>query len=62
MASGPDTPEMTISVAALPAFLLLPAEERVERFQVLLGGNRILGRVNALLDRTWLSASNGFMM
>jgi hypothetical protein len=57
-----DVPEKIINIFGLPAFLLLSAEERIARFQVLLGGSRILSRVNALLDRKWPSAANGFAL
>lgn len=38
----------------------MPASERVQRFEILLGGRRILDRVSALLDQRWPSAVNGF--
>ncbi|KAF2121488.1 hypothetical protein BDV96DRAFT_564367 [Lophiotrema nucula] len=50
----------TVSVFGLPAFILMSAQERIQRFQVLLGGSRILTRANALLDQEWPSAVHGF--
>ncbi|KAF2799016.1 hypothetical protein K505DRAFT_391227 [Melanomma pulvis-pyrius CBS 109.77] len=50
----------TIEVYGLPAFILATGEERVQRFQVLLGGSRVLTRVNKVLDQEWPSAVNGF--
>jgi hypothetical protein len=38
----------------------MDAEERVRRFQTLLGGSRILKRVNKVLEQEWPSAVNGF--
>ncbi|KAF2816200.1 uncharacterized protein BDZ99DRAFT_542497 [Mytilinidion resinicola] len=65
----PNTPFLSTSesdqnetqVFGLPAFILLSADERVERFQVLLGGNRILNRVSALVDQRWPSRPNGWL-
>ncbi|KAK7188222.1 hypothetical protein DPSP01_001767 [Paraphaeosphaeria sporulosa] len=41
-------------------FLFMPAATRVQTFQAVLGGSRILRRVSALLDERWLSAAHGF--
>jgi hypothetical protein len=50
----------TVEVLGLTAFILMDADERVRRFQALLGGSRILKRVNRVLDQEWPSAVNGF--
>ncbi|KAF2265709.1 hypothetical protein CC78DRAFT_598295 [Lojkania enalia] len=50
----------TVSVFGLPAFILMPAIQRIEKFQVLLGGSRILSRVSEVLDQQWPSAVHGF--
>lgn len=57
-----DMPSKSVEVLSLPALILMPAEERVRRFQALLGGSRILTRVNSLLDQQWPSAAHGFRM
>lgn len=46
----------------LQTFLMMPAEQRLESFQAVLGGSRILNKVNATLDQEWLSAARGFRM
>jgi len=50
----------TVEVLGLPAFILMSADERMHKFQVLLGGSRILNRVNKILDQEWPSAVYGF--
>lgn len=50
----------TVEVLGLTAFILMDADERVRRFQALLGGSRILKRVNRVLEQEWPSAVNGF--
>lgn len=42
------------------AFVRMLPEERVRRFEGLLGGRRVLQRVNRALEMEWLSAVNGF--
>ncbi|KAF2473975.1 uncharacterized protein BDR25DRAFT_282135 [Lindgomyces ingoldianus] len=54
------SPSKSLRIFGLPAFILMSAEERVEHFQVLLGGGRILNRVSTVLDQSWPSAVNGF--
>ncbi|KAF2279047.1 uncharacterized protein EI97DRAFT_431268, partial [Westerdykella ornata] len=49
-----------LKVYGLPAFLLLEPEERITRFEVLMGGRRVLSRINEMLERKWPSAANGF--
>lgn len=59
----PNNPNLTAKAAqvfGLPAFILMSAEERITKFQVQLGGSRIIGRVNNLLDQEWPSAAHGF--
>jgi hypothetical protein len=51
-----------MEVLGLTGFILMDAEERVRRFQVLLGGSRILKRVNRALEQEWPSAVNGFVI
>ncbi|KAF2873348.1 hypothetical protein BDV95DRAFT_592732 [Massariosphaeria phaeospora] len=63
--SSPNSSESSsksVSVFGLPAFLMMEAEERIDRFQVLLGGSRILKRVSAMMDQEWPSAVHGFTM
>ncbi|KAF2708876.1 hypothetical protein K504DRAFT_482355 [Pleomassaria siparia CBS 279.74] len=52
----------TLEATGLAAFILMSPETRVKNFQALLGGSRILMRVNRLLEQKWLSAVNGFVM
>lgn len=52
----------TVEAAGLPTFLLMEREDRAKQFQAIMGGRRILDRVSAVLDKRWLSASNGFRM
>jgi hypothetical protein len=40
----------------------MSTEERIKRFQILLGGSRIISRVNKLLDQEWPSAAHEFKM
>ncbi|KAF2829366.1 hypothetical protein CC86DRAFT_346064 [Ophiobolus disseminans] len=51
-----------VPVSGLPAFLMMDKEERVRRFQALMGGSRILNRVSKALDQGWVSAAHGFRM
>ncbi|KAJ4301672.1 hypothetical protein N0V90_003765 [Kalmusia sp. IMI 367209] len=51
-----------LSTCGLQTFLLMSAEQRVQNFQAILGGSRILKSVNALLDQEWISAVHGFRM
>jgi hypothetical protein len=44
----------------IPAFIRMDPEERIHRFESLLGGRRVLNRVNKVLEQKWLSAVNGF--
>jgi hypothetical protein len=44
----------------LAALLKMDPESRVTRFEKLLGGRSVLQRVNACLEREWLSESTGF--
>ncbi|CAI6275757.1 unnamed protein product [Periconia digitata] len=46
----------------LQRFLMMSGQQRVQSFQVLLGGKRVLQKVNALLDQQWLSAAHSFHM
>ncbi|KAF2188133.1 hypothetical protein K469DRAFT_566946 [Zopfia rhizophila CBS 207.26] len=57
--SSQPTPK-TFTVFGLPALIMMSADEREERFQVVLGGNRILSRVSTALDQPWPSAIHGF--
>jgi hypothetical protein len=52
----------TINIFGLSMFVSLSAEERVQKFQALLGGSRILNRINKVLDQEWPSAAHGFAM
>ncbi|KAF2734976.1 hypothetical protein EJ04DRAFT_601906 [Polyplosphaeria fusca] len=54
--------ESAVEVFGLTALLLMDKEERVQEFQALLGGSRILGRVSNMLDGMWPSAAHGFVM
>ncbi|KAF2838676.1 hypothetical protein M501DRAFT_934491 [Patellaria atrata CBS 101060] len=44
----------------LPAFVNMTPEERLERFQGVMGGARVLRKVNATLEKSWPSACDGF--
>ncbi|PVI03539.1 hypothetical protein DM02DRAFT_557950 [Periconia macrospinosa] len=44
-----------VSVFGLQRFIMMSAQERVQTFQALLGGSRILQKVSTLLDQQWLS-------
>ena len=57
-----DVSTRNLSIFGLPAFLLMSAEERIQRFQALLGGSRILTRASALIDQQWISAAHGFTL
>ncbi|KAF2750388.1 hypothetical protein M011DRAFT_456282 [Sporormia fimetaria CBS 119925] len=52
--------EKSLEIYGLQAYLMLDPAERIKRFEVLLGGNRVLRRVNDILERRWLSGANGF--
>ena len=52
----------TISTFGLQTLLMMSAEQRVRNFQAIMGGSRILNKVNALLDQEWVSAAHGFRM
>ncbi|KAF1993700.1 hypothetical protein P154DRAFT_449475 [Amniculicola lignicola CBS 123094] len=58
----PTSPGAQIEIFGLAAFVLMDAEERITRFQALLGGARILGRVGRKLDQGWPSAVHGFVV
>jgi hypothetical protein len=55
-----DASEKAVEVFGLPAFILMSSDERIQRFQALLGGSRILKRTSKLLDQQWPSAVHGF--
>jgi hypothetical protein len=55
-----DASEKAVEVFGLPAFVLMSSDERIQRFQALLGGSRILKRASKLLDQQWPSAVHGF--
>ena len=42
----------------LSAFIQMAAEQRLEQFERLVGGRRVLHGVNKTLDSRWISASN----
>jgi hypothetical protein len=42
------------------AFIRMDPQERILRFESLLGGRRVLNRVTKVLEQKWLSAANGF--
>lgn len=42
------------------AFIRMNPQERILRFESLLGGRRVLNRVHKVLEQKWLSAANGF--
>jgi hypothetical protein len=44
----------------LPAFIRMQPEERVQMFAGVFGGENVLKRVNACLERTWMSECRGF--
>jgi len=64
----PDAPCCEVSSSAsasvadtyLIAFVRMRPDERIRRFEILLGGRKVLMRVNQALEQRWSSASNGF--
>jgi len=44
----------------LRAFLRMPPDDRIRRFEMLLGGRKVLTRVNQALEQKWSSTSDGF--
>ncbi|TLD37753.1 hypothetical protein E2P81_ATG03428 [Venturia nashicola] len=42
------------------AFIRMQPQERIQRFESLIGGRRVLGRVHKVLEQKWLSAADGF--
>lgn len=44
----------------LRAFVRMAPEERIRRFEMLLGGRRVLTRVNKALEQQWLSSNDAF--
>ncbi|KAF2032653.1 hypothetical protein EK21DRAFT_60385 [Setomelanomma holmii] len=52
----------TVSMFGMPAFLNMSEAERVEHFQALMGGSRILTKVSRVLDQKWVSAAHGFRL
>jgi hypothetical protein len=44
----------------LPAFIQMRPEERVQMFASVLGGGKVLKRINVCLERAWMSESRGF--
>lgn len=42
--------------------MMMSEEKRIEAFQVLMGGSRILRRVSKMLDQEWVSAAHGFKL
>ncbi|KAF2649237.1 hypothetical protein K491DRAFT_735318 [Lophiostoma macrostomum CBS 122681] len=57
-----DASGRTLKIFGLPAFLLMSPDERIQRFQALLGGSRILNRTNHLIEQQWISAAHGFAL
>ncbi|KAF1966169.1 hypothetical protein BU23DRAFT_544899 [Bimuria novae-zelandiae CBS 107.79] len=57
-----DPTSNTTKTYGLQNFLFMSTEQRVQSFQTILGGSRVLKRVSALLDEPWLSAAHGFRM
>lgn len=46
--------------AALRDFVIMTPNERIRRFETLVGGRKVLERVNQALEQRWLSAADGF--
>lgn len=51
-----------IKVSGLSAFIVMSEQERIKRFQALMGGSRILKAVGKAVDQVWMSAAHGFQM
>ncbi|KAH7115906.1 hypothetical protein B0J11DRAFT_583956 [Dendryphion nanum] len=49
-----------VDMSGLQAFIYMSGEERVRKFQALLGGTRIIRQTSALIDQRWPSAKDGF--
>ncbi|KAF2645351.1 hypothetical protein P280DRAFT_441736 [Massarina eburnea CBS 473.64] len=58
----PGTPSHMMLLRGLGRFVIMDVRERVESFQGLMGGARVLRRVSVLLDQRWASAVNGYRM
>ena len=56
--------EVSFSASAtdtyLRAFVRMAPDERIKRFEVLLGGKKVLTKVNQALEQRWSSAGDGF--
>ncbi|KAF2020036.1 hypothetical protein BU24DRAFT_387248 [Aaosphaeria arxii CBS 175.79] len=52
----------SFSVFGLQAFVAMSSEERINEYQAVMGGTRILKRVNKLFDQEWPSATNDFQV
>lgn len=64
MREGPSSDLNTsISVRSdfgIRAFIRMDPQQRIQRFESLLGGRRVLTRVHKVLEQKWLSAVDGF--
>ncbi|KAJ9644628.1 hypothetical protein H2199_003591 [Coniosporium tulheliwenetii] len=56
------TPSSNDGDFGVAAFVKMSADERMRRFEGLLGGRRVLRRVSGALDQRWVSASDGYVM
>ncbi|KAL6710414.1 hypothetical protein ACN47E_009360 [Coniothyrium glycines] len=60
--SSPLQQAPTIPVSGLAAFLMMDGGRRVQSFQTILGGSRVLQRMGSILDQQWMSAAHGFRL
>lgn len=61
-ASGSAGQAHTVRTFGLQTFLMMSADRRVQNFQAMLGGARVLRRVSGVLDGEWVSAAHGYRM
>jgi hypothetical protein len=54
------TPSRTEESFGIGVFVRMSTEERITRFEGLLGGRKVLQRVSNVLEHQWLSAKTGF--
>ena len=61
MASDPaSSSAASTTESGLGAFIRMLPQEREERLETLLGGRRVLRRVNDAIEKRWVSAADGF--
>lgn len=59
--SPPIAMEARTTLGGIAGFVQMPADERLRCFEGLLSGQRVLSRVNQVVEARWLSAADGFV-